>query len=154
MTRIDVLEVRGNGVRTGTGAMVAFLTGRGRAVGAEDPDGNPLLRVEKTDEWYARRPDGETLLRIDWSLSRLHAVTYADGRTGRFDAGPHFGAWELTGSALDVHARWAGNPLTAPLDWTCAQNGALTTLDFLATVVTYRALTRQRQSVDSGQVFP
>ena len=151
-----MLEVRGRGVRTGTGAVVAFLTGGGRRIDVEGPEGEPLLRVEKPllDEWYARQPDGETVLRIDWSLTRFHTITYADGRTGRFDADPRFGAWQLTGNGLDVHARWASNMITAPFDWTCAQDGAMTTLDFLATVVTYRELySYRRDQVQAGTVF-
>ncbi|MHA3701389.1 hypothetical protein ACXR2U_04335 [Jatrophihabitans sp. YIM 134969] len=134
-----VLELRARGVRDGSGAAVAFLTGRSPGVTVEDPDGVVLLRVEKPalDPWYARRPDGWALLCIDPSVGTRHAITYADGRTGSFDAAPSSGAWELhVGGGLAVHARALGAGVGS--DWTCAQDGTLELLDFLATVVTYR----------------
>jgi hypothetical protein len=144
---VDVLRVQARGVRSSSGISLAVLGGRSPEVAVDDASGEPLLRVHKRplDEWFARRPTGEAILRIDRSLNRFHTVTYADGRTGRFDSGPRFGVWELMdGGKLLVHARTLGAGWPGQFDWECAQDGSLSLLDFLATVITYREVLRLR----------
>lgn len=143
MTRVDVILIRNRAVVSGTGATVAFTVGTTPSVRVTDPEGEPLLRVEKRflDEWYARAPDDQAILRIDRSLNKFHDVTYADGRTARFNASPEAGTWDLTGpGGLLIHARAAGHPLGPLYQWMCSQDGSLSLVDFLATVVTYREL--------------
>lgn len=150
MTGVDVLLVRQQVVVDGSGATVGFIRGAGPNIRVQDPEGEPLLRVEKPflDEWYARAPDDWTILRIDRSLGKYHDITYADGRTARVDGAPDAGAWELTDRAsgrLVVHARAVGSQLTTPFQWMCSQDGSLSLRDFLATVVTYREVMKLRR---------
>lgn len=149
MNPADVILIRNRVVVDGSGTAVAFTRGLTPSVRVHDPEGEAMLRVEKRflDEWYARAPDDWTILRIDRSLNKFHDVTYADGRTARFNAAPEAGAWELTGSdgRLLIHARAAGHPLGPLYQWMCSQDGSLSLLDFLATVITYRELRLARR---------
>ncbi len=147
---VDVLLVRHRTVVDGSAATVGFLLGDSPSVRVQDPEGEQLLRVEKRflDEWYARAPDDWAILRIDRSLSKYHDVTYADGRTARFDSSPAGGAWELTDRAdgrLLIHAQAVGSGITTPFQWMCSQDGSLSLRDFLATVVTYREVLKLRR---------